>query len=225
MAKPPALVVVAFWTQLLPAVGTIASLGWRVRGRVLTGLAWMVGLAGDTVQAFLAQQRVNNLWVGYIATALEGLLVLAALATWQTSVRDARIMRIGIVLFVLMWAITLPLAENLTRFSVLTIPLHSVLVLLLSLWTLIRNALEDHPQSLLKSDWFWACTGFALLFGASSAMQPLVGHYLAQARVNDAVAALTFKAGVQVVALLLMTIGMLCPVPTTRSSPSLSPAR
>jgi hypothetical protein len=175
------------------------------------------------VQLLLGQRSINNLWVGYISTALTGILMVVALAEWQVTARARQLMYLALVLYIGTWGITLALDDP-TRFSVLAVPTHSVLVLLLSLATLITNALEPRVRSIVRADWFWCCLGLALLYGTSSAVQPLLRVLLAESKLQEASSILRVKAGFQVVAMLLITAGMLCPVPAP-SGPSSLPAR
>jgi hypothetical protein len=188
-----------------------AKQGWNLRPRLWTGLALLSSTVGDGVQFVLGRRGLSNLWIGYVSTAITGILIVTALAEWQVTGRSRQTMWLALILYVIMWGTTM-LFEETARFSLLAVPIHSVLVLLLSLWTLMSNALKDRPQPTYRYDWFWACLGLALLYGASSAMQPLLRILIAEGQMNDAIAVLNFKAGFQVVAMLFITAGMLCPV-------------
>jgi hypothetical protein len=180
-------------------------------------------VGGDTIQLLMGQRGISNLWVGYISTAITGILVVTALAKWQVSARMIRYMYYALILYVAIWAVTTAFDDP-SQFSALALPTHSVLVLVLSLWTLISNALQTRQQSVTKQDWFWSCLGFSLLYGATSAMQPLLRILMSQGQLDNMASVLYFKAGLQIVAMLLITAGMLCPVPAP-SGPSSSPAR
>jgi hypothetical protein len=213
----------AVWSQLLPPAVVAISRNWYQRPRFWASLALLAGVGGDTLQLVMGQRSINNLWVGYISTAITGILVITALMEWQVTLRRRRALLVCLLLYVIVWGVATGF-EDPTRFSVLALPIHSILVLLLSLWTLITNALESRDRPIMWYDWFWGCLGLALLYGGSSAMQPLLRILLADGQIQSVVQVLNFKAGIQVVAMLLITAGMLCPVqaPSGRSS---SPVR
>jgi hypothetical protein len=171
----------------------------------------------------MGQRGINNLWVGYISTAVMGMFVVVALSAWQVTEQARRRMRLAPLLYLALWGIALRFDDP-TRFSVLAFPAHSIFALLLCLWTLIVNALEPRQSPLFREDWFWCCLGLALLYGGTSATQPLLRVLMEQNLVSAMMSTLVFKAGLQVVAMLLITAGMLCPVPAP-SGPSSSPAR
>ena len=223
MPRPPLLMHLAVWSQLLPPVMVATRRARGVRARVWTALAMLASVGGDTAQLLIGRQGINNLWVGYISTAVTGILVVGALANWQVTARARRLMYFALALYVAVFLMTSALDDP-QHFSLLAIPAHSIMVLLLSLWTLITNALEPREQALTRHDWFWACLGFALLYGASSAVQPLLRMLLAEGKLADMMSVLYFKAGLQIAAMLLITVGMLCPVQAP-SGPSSSPAR
>lgn len=223
MARPGLLAHLSVWSQLLPPLVAATAGAWRVRARAWTSLALVASVSGDTAQLLIGRQGINNLWVGYVSTAVTGVLVIAALAEWQVSRHARRVMYLALVVYLGVFAMTAAFDDP-TRFSMLAVPIHSIIVLLLSLWTLITNALERREQPQIRHDWFWACLGLALLYGASSAVQPLLRILLAEGKLADMASVLYFKAGLQVVAMLLITAGMLCPVQAP-SGPSSSPAR
>ena len=223
MARPPLLMHLAVFAQLLPPVVVAARRTWPLRARAWTSLALVASVSGDIAQLIIGSRGINNLWVGYISTAVTGALVIAALAEWQVSKQARRRMYLALGFYVGVFALTAVLDDP-SRFSMLAVPIHSILVLLLSLWTLITNALEPRNQPITRYDWFWACLGLALLYGASSAVQPLLRMLVAEGKVADMMSVLYFKAVLQIGAMLLITAGMLCPVQAP-SGPSSSPAR
>jgi hypothetical protein len=222
MPQASALMHAAAWSQLLPPAALAFGGRLGVRPRVLIGLAMATSVVGDLIQLMLGRQSINNLWVGYISTAVTGILVILGLSFWAPTLRGSRTIRLALIAYVLVWATLV--FENVKGFSVVTIPVHSLMVLMISLWIVIGNALEDHPLPLNRSDWFWAGLGLALLYGALSAVQPLLNVLLAQKLVGQAVLVLNAKAFIQIVAVLMIVIGMLCPTPRP-SGPSFSPAR
>ncbi|HET9514630.1 MAG TPA: hypothetical protein VFO95_11940 [Gemmatimonadales bacterium] len=223
MDRVPLIILAATWLQLLPVAGLLLPRGRGTSARVWVGLALLASFAGDMTQYFLSRQRVNNLWVGYIATAIYCMAVILALTVWQTTPRAARACRIGLGLYVVLWGLT-PLIENLQQFSLVVIPAQYIFVFVLCIWTLVRNSLRDRPEPLYRYDWFWICAGFALSFGAASAIQPVANVFIARGQLENAAAAFIFRAWIHSAAMLLVATGVLWARSTAPSSLSLSPA-
>ncbi len=181
-------------------------------------------IVSDLGSRMLGARGINNLWVGYISSPAVGIATLLALACWQRSRGSAKVLRGLAPAFALVWITMVLLAEDLSSFSVLAFPLQSLLLLVLSLWTLLVNGLSEGARMLLNHDWFWVCCGLALSNGAASAIEPLSVMFLRNAP-DRLIELFNFKAGIDLVAALAITVGMLCPVPTAPSGPSSSPAR
>jgi hypothetical protein len=224
VAAPSLIAHVAVWSQLLPPAAVAAGRSWNVSARFWCGVGLLISAISDAAQFVLGRRAINNLWLGYLSTPLTGLMIMGALAAWQPTRRGVKVVRISMLIYAIMWATTVPIFEDVTRFSVVTLPVHSIVVLVLSLGTLIHNALQDRVYPLLRTDWFWACIGIAVLYGGASAIQPYLGVLIAGGRMQEAILVLNVKAGIQVFALMLITAGMLCPVQTSPSSLSFSPA-
>jgi hypothetical protein len=224
MARLPLIMYAAIWLQVLPAGGLALRRGRAISGRVWVVLALLASFAGDMIQYALGVQQINNLWVGYIATALYGLAVIQALVSWQPTPRAVRALRIGLVLYLALWGTT-PLIEDLQQFSVVVIPAQYIFVFVLCVWTLVRNSLQDRPEPLYRYDWFWICAGFALSFGASSAIQPVANVFIGRGQMDHAATVFIFRAWIHSAAMLLVTTGVLWARSTAPSSLSLSPAR
>lgn len=224
MRSTPLILYVAMWVQWLPAVGLLSPRVRAIGGRVWIIGALLVSFGGDIVQYFMGKQRINNLWVGYVATALYGLVVIQALRAWQTTSGAAQTLRIGMVLYIALCSLA-PWIENVQQFSVVVIPAQYIFIFVLCVATLIRNSLQDRLEPLTRYDWFWICAGLALSFGGSSAIQPMANVFMARNQLDGAVALWVFRAWIQLVALLLITTGVLWARSTVPSSLSLSPAR
>lgn len=224
MPGPTLLMHAASWAQALPPAALTAAGRWRVPGRRWAALANLLYVGADFLRLLLSRQGVNNLWVGYLATPLGGALVLLALSCWQQTTQAAWAIRGLIPVYLLIWG-GLLLFEDLGSHSLVVFPVDSLLVLVLCLWTLIRNAMVERVEPIWKSDWFWVAGGMALAVGAASSTGPLLRRLIANQQDALAFTVVEAKAGFDLAAVLMITIGMLCPVPTTPSGPSSSPAR
>jgi hypothetical protein len=225
MPGPSILMHAAAWAQAAPAIALAGSKRSRETGRRLAALACLASVAGDGLNFFLSRKGINNLWVGYLSTPLSSTLIFMALSSWQLTPRARRAMMLLIPAYLAVWAAAIYFAEDLQRFSLVAFPAHYVILLACSLWTLGVTALGDSRDHMLRTDAFWIAGGFALWAGTAAAVEPLLEIFIRRDRVPEAVAVLNFKAGLQLLALIAITVGMLCPVTTVPSGPSSSPAR
>jgi hypothetical protein len=224
MPGPSLLMHAAAWAQAAPVLALVGSSRSKLAGRRLAALACLVSVAGDALNFFLSRRGINNLWVGYLSTPLSSILIFGALSCWQQTDRARRTMIHLIPPYLAVWAAAIWFAEDLERFSFVAFPAHYVILLVCCLWTLGATALSG-LDNVLRRDAFWIAGGFALWAGTSAAVEPLMEIFIRTERVPAAVAVLNFKAGLQLVALIAITVGMLCPVTTAPSGPSSSPAR
>ena len=215
----------AAWSQAAPAIALTKAERWDQPGRRWAAFACLINVAGDVLNYGLSQAVVNNLWVGYISTPLSSAFILLALATWQTTQTARRRLVIAIPFYLGMWAVAIYFAEDLEQYSSIAFPLHSVFLLVCCVWTLLRKALGEQELPFVKSDWLWIAGGFALMVGTAAAVEPLMGILIRRNQIDQAMSVVNFRAGLQLLALVGITVGMLCPVTTVPSGPSSSPAR
>lgn len=212
----------ASFSRVLPPITLLARRA-ATPGRSWAAVACLVLIVGDYAARTLGSRGVNNLWIGYISNPVVGIATLLALASWQRSLRSQRIFLVLAPVFALAWITMVLAAEDVSKFSVAAFPLQALLLLILSLWTLLTNGLTDGTGALTRSDWFWVSVGFALSNGAASAIEPLSAMLLSSAP-ERLFQLFNFRAGIDLLAALAITAGMLCPVTTAPSSPSSSPA-
>ncbi len=211
-------------SRVLPPVALIARHAWAVPARGWAAAACLALLLGDAGARILGAKGFNNLWLGYISNPAVGIATLFALVSWQQTPRSKRIVRALGPIFALAWIAMVLLAEDLNNFSVVAFPVQALLLLILSLWTLLANGLSEGARAMPGHDWFWICSGFSLLNGAASAIEPLSTMFL-QSAPDRFLDLFNFKAAIDLAAALAITVGMLCPVTTAPSGPSSSPAR
>ena len=215
----------AAWSQAAPSVALSKARAWDQAGRRWAAVACLINVVGDLLNFILSRAGLNNLWVGYISTPLSSAFILLALSAWHTGAKDRRLMVAAIPVYLAMWVAAILFTENLRQFSTVAFPVHSLFLLGCCVWTLLRKALEDYPFPLVRTDWFWIVGGFAVLIGTAAAADPLLGILIARGQIDQAMAVVNFRAGLQLLSLIAITTGMLCPVPAALSGPSSSPAR
>jgi hypothetical protein len=213
----------ASFSRVLPPIALLAR-RTATPGRSWAAVACLVLIVGDYAARTLGSRGINNLWIGYISNPAVGIATLLALASWQRTPRSHRILLALVPVFALAWIAVVVGAEDVSTFSVAAFPLQALLLLILSLWTLLTNGLSEGTGVLARSDWFWISAGLALSNGAASAIEPLSAMLLSSAP-ERLFQLFNFRAGIDLIATLAITAGMLCPVTTAPSSPSSSPAR
>jgi hypothetical protein len=213
----------ASFSRVLPPIALLTR-RTATPGRSWAAVACLVLIVGDYAARTLGSRGINNLWIGYISNPAVGIATLLALASWQRTPTSHRIVLALVPLFALAWIAVVVGAEDLSNFSVAAFPLQAMLLLILSLWTLLTNGLSDGAGALARSDWFWISAGLALSNGAASAIEPLSAMLLSSAP-DRLFQLFNFRAGIDLIAALAITVGMLCPVTTAPSGPSSSPAR
>lgn len=207
--RGPLIFYLAIVSQAAPAIAALAARRPLDRARAYT-LAWCgVLLAVDLVGMALAWNRVNNHWLSYIVTPVSAALVLWTLSHWQTEEVARLTFRIAIVPTVVAWGVLTWLVEDVSTFSRAAAPMVKLVCLAAAAFTLVSGSLHER-QALLRRDWFWVSAGMALYFGASAALEPL-GALLLASRPDLVKNAYECRAGLDVVAFLLIARGMTCP--------------
>lgn len=223
MASPTLLMHAAAWSQLVPPLAAAVQ-----RGRIPPSHRWvaagcLVSAAGDFGQLLLGARGINNLWLSYLLTPVMGAAFLWGLSWLQPGLVGRLALRIAVPGYLIVWYALAFTAEDLTTFSRFVYPVHSLLILAAALWTMIRRGLDPKEVPLLRADWFWIAGGLGLYAAATAAIEPLLAGMM-QKRVDLVILAYQVRAGCYLLAFLAITLGILCPRPTTRSGPSSSPS-
>lgn len=170
----------------------------------------------------LGMQNRNNHWVNYVATPISGGLALWALSHWQKSSLAALSVRLLVPLLGITWVGIVVRFENTKTFSLLAEPFAGLLILGAAIYTLISRAFAE-TGNLLKQDWLWVALGMALYSGVAVALPP-TSYWLLARHPELVVKAYEVKSGIEILALLLISRGMLCPIPVLPSGGFLSRA-
>lgn len=179
-------------------------------------------LATDLGRLILGSLGINNHWVYYAVMPIGAGLVLWTLALYQTAPVLRTALRLAIPGFLALYVPLLLLVENIGGFSRVAVPLYATVLLGASLITLVHRSLLADGQ-LASHDWFWISAGLSLYFGSTTLLHP-TALILLPTRADLVRGAYYLKAAVDVVAMILLARGVLCPLPQPTSGGSFSPA-
>jgi hypothetical protein len=215
------------YADLVATAFPLAS-GLVARGRLTPGRRWVVVWSGVFVVAnlgalLLGMQSRNNHWITYVVTPITGALALEAFSTWQTSAIARLAMRLAIPLLAITWVSIVLVLENTNTFSLVAEPFAGLLILAAATYTLISRAFAE-PGSLFRQDWFWIAVGMALYAGMAVALPP-TAHWLLARHPELVAQAYQIKAAAEILALVLIARGVLCPIPAMPSGGSSLPGR
>jgi len=179
-------------------------------------MAWLlVQLLSDVFQLITLSRGVGNLWTGYIVSPTSDVLMLSALSLWQTHPLRRIGIRVAMVILVPVW-FGYAISEGVGAFGRYSDPLRSIVILVATLVTLVGNAASTTSR-ISRQDWFWIATGVALYFALESALGPFFEFIFPNSR-DIALRAFLFKARFDILAYVLIAVGLLCPQETARRS-------
>lgn len=186
-------------------------------------LVWsLLVFAANATALVLARRGINNHWLNYLVTPVAGAFALWALSFWQAAPVTKLSFRLLVPLLGLTWAGMVLLVENTQTFSLVAEPFAGLLVLGGAVYTLVAGSFRE-TANLFKQDWLWIAGGLALYSGAAIALPP-TAHWLLTRSPGLVVKAYEVKSWIEVLALVAIARGMLCPTPILRSGGSSSRA-
>jgi hypothetical protein len=194
----------ASFVQLLPVVGGLrygASLPAPRRWFML----WCIlSFVADGIQLMFSTFFGQNLWLRLIIAPAQFAVGFWALSLWQTESKPRTIMRQAIVILIPATFVIALLWEGTRSFGDKSGPILQLALLAACVYTLVSQ------------DWFWITLGLSLYFALNVALGPVASALLSQ---NQAflVQVFLFKARADILASILMTVGMLCPLPRNLS--------
>lgn len=210
MAAPSVLMHAGAWSQALPPLAA-ALVKSALPAHRWIAAGCLVSVLGDAVSLPLALRGVNNMWIAYLSTPLMGAAFLLGMASWQQREVERLAVRLAIPAYWVAWTGLVLLTEDVKGFSRFAIPLHSLIILAVAIWTLMRRGLDPTQGTLLRTDWFWIVGGVALYGAATVTFEPVAAG-LMTSRQDLVIAALNLKSALYLIAFLAMTWGMLCPL-------------
>jgi len=215
------LILYAAWISGSLPVIAVARHGFRLAPARVAVFAWALLLVvTNGIALALGSRGVNNHWVLYLSTLLEGVAVILALTLWQVKESARLMLRVIMPLYLVGWLAIMLMIENTTTFSIVAGPFSSLILLTVSAGTLVSRA----PASLApmtREDWFWISIGFIVFYGVETGLSPLSLLLLGPRR-DLVAAAYQIKAGTMIVAMLAVTKGLLCPIMSPQSGGSSS---
>lgn len=190
------------------------------RRYVLLWCAFLI--ATNLLGLALALGHHNNHWITYVVTPIAAAVPLWALSFWQTSATARLWLRLLVPLLGIAWIGIVVGVEDTQTFSLVAEPFAGLLVLGGAVFTLVTKASHE-TGNILRQDWFWVGLGFSLSFGTAVALPPASRLLMANNR-ELVMQAYQLKALMEILALLAVTVGMLCPRGMWASAKAPSPA-
>jgi hypothetical protein len=164
---------------------------------------------------FFFGQLGENLWLRIITIPVRATVMFWLLSLWQTGARMRRVMRQAIVVLIPLTVAIALISEGLESFGDKSGPILQLALLAASVYTLVSRSVTSSDR-LAREDWFWITLGLSLYFALGVALGP-VAMALLQGNTVFLKQVLLFKARADVLAFILMTVGMLCPLPRSLS--------
>ena len=212
---------VAIWAQLLPIAALLLLPRPIAREFVLTGLVLSISLAVDGAMMWLGSRGINTLWLIHA-----GLPVMTALILWSLSYFQLRLvprdaLRIAAGLYAVVWLVMTAAVEDVTQFSRFTAPLQALVVIAAAAYTLLSRL--RHSSVPATTPWFWISIAWLLYFGSGAVLDPVSDMMLEVNAIDHLRGVFYVKAGIDIIAFGLLTLGVLCGRSSLRFGGSISP--
>lgn len=201
--------------QLLPVLGGLrfgSSLP-AVRRWFMLWCALSFGM--DALQFVSAQLSGNNLWQVLLSRHVLAAVMLWVLILMQTEPSPRRVLRWALFFLVPATVVLTLLTEGPSTFGDKSGPILQLTLLAGCVYTLVSRSVSN-AERLLSQDWFWITMGASLYFAVGVALGPVATALLPSDQ-SLLVQVFVFKARADVLAFVLMTVGMLCPLPRSLS--------
>jgi hypothetical protein len=169
----------------------------------------------DAVQFFFGQFVGHNLWLRLIIAPMQFAAALWVLSLWQNEPTPRKVMRQAITILVPATLAIALLWEGGTSFGDKSGPILQLAQLAACVYTLVSRSVSSMDR-LASQDWFWITLGLSLYFAVSVALGPVAMALLPQDQ-TFLIQVFVFKARADILAFILMTVGMLCPLPRNLS--------
>jgi hypothetical protein len=196
---------------LAEAFPVAAAVATRTRdpARRWIAVAFASWVVQDLALWWTAVRHLNNHWIIHIGNPITTVLFLLAYVWWMEDSVRQRALQIAAGAYVVVWGILFLTVENVGTFSQYTGPLQALVLMLVCAYAVVR-AVGTGTAPVWQRDVFWVSIGLLLDFGTGLLLTPVSGM-LAQAHPSLVLHALAGKDAINVLAYLLVTIGMLCP--------------
>lgn len=194
--------------ESLPVAAAVA-IRTRDPARRWVAIAFGSWVLQDIALWWTAVRHWNNHWIIHIGNPITTVLFLLAYVWWMDDPIRQRALRIAAGAYVVVWALLFLTVENVATFSQYTGPLQALVLMLVCAYAVVR-AVGTGPAPVWRRDVFWVSIGLLLDLGTGLLMAPVSG-ILAQTHPAMVQTALAGKDAINILAYLLVTIGMLCP--------------
>lgn len=141
--------------------------------------------------------------------------MLWVLILLQTDPFPRRVLRLALFVLVPATVVLTLVTEGPSTFGDKSGPILQLTLLAGCVYTLVSRSVSTNER-LPSQDWFWITLGASLYFAVGVALGP-VATALLPSNESLLVQVFIFKARADIVAFILMTIGMLCPLPRNLS--------
>ena len=205
----------ATFIQILPAVGGLPHLRGLPTPRRWFLLWCVISLVADGVWFVFGQVAGENLWLRTVTVPVRAAVLFWLLSLWQTGARSRRLMRQAITIFIPATVLIALIWEGASSFGDKSGPMLQLAQLAAAVYTLVSRSVASTDR-LAREDWFWITLGLSLYFAVNVALGPVAMALLPQDQ-SFLVQVYVFKARADILAFVLMTVGMLCPLPRNLS--------
>lgn len=202
------VIVLSIVAEGLPVAAAVAT-RTPVPARRWLAIAFGSWILQDVALWWTAVRHMNNHWIIHIGNPVTTVLFLLAYGWWMEDPIRQRALRIAAGAYVFVWAILFLTVEDVGTFSQYTGPLQALVLMLVCAYALVR-AVGAQPAPVWRHDVFWVSIGLLLDFGTGLLLTPVSGM-LTEAHPSLVLNALAGKDAINILAYLLVTIGMLCP--------------
>lgn len=201
--------------QLLPVVGGLPYVGSLPATRRWFVLWCVLSAVADGVWFVFGQVAGENLWLRIVTVPARAAVLFWLLSFWQTTPRTAKLMRQTIFVLIPATLVIAILWEGNSSFGDKSGPILQLAQLAACVYTLVSRSVASSDR-LSRQDWFWITLGLSLYFAVNVALGPVAMALLSQDQ-TFLVQVFVFKARADILAFILMTAGMLCPLPRNLS--------
>lgn len=181
----------------------------RDTGRRWIAIAFGVWFVQDCALRWLAHSGRNNHWLIHVGNPVSTVLFLLAYAAWMREPVRRRALHLAAAAYCVVWAALFLTIEDSHTFSQYTGPLQALVLILVCAYVLMRAVAND-PPPIWRTGVFWISVGLVLYFGTGLLLSPVSGM-LITTEPSLVLTAYVAKAGLNIIAYLLVTTGMLCP--------------
>src|SRR5512141_1698122 len=210
MASAPGfwLITVSVVTEAFPVVAAVAR-RTRDAGRRWIAVAFALWFLEDCALRWIAKNGANNHWLIHMGNPVSTVLFLLAYAAWMREPVRRRALHLAAAAYCVVWAALFLTIEDSHTFSQYTGPLQALVLILVCAYVLMRAVAND-PPPIWRTGVFWISVGLVLYFGTGLLLSPVSGM-LITTEPSLVLTAYVAKAGLNIIAYLLVTTGMLCP--------------